>query len=281
MHITTSDPQGTRIHTQKKIKGNGKFITKSITISDFSKIEISTAVEINYSQTPNTGFLEFTIDENLWEYYDIYTKDSVLYIKVTIDEYLKNGVYLRIMPKKSVITVSSEQLEQMNITGRSNINFCTPFISKLLNVRIRGSGNLMANKHPVQIENFNIAVGGSGSARLAGNIQQANIQIRGSGGVIFAGAIQQTVVQIGGSGNVQLSGTIQQANMQIRGSGSVKALESKIAQLQVEVAGSGNVEVHVTDHLDINLRGSGSVRFKGDPHPLTTNLRGSGKIKKL
>jgi hypothetical protein len=223
----------------KDIKGNGKLVTKSISISNFSKIEIETYFEINYSQGTNTGNLEFTIDENLWEHYDIHTKGDVLCLKCK-QGFNKTGFTLK--PTKSLITVSSEQLEKIEIAGSSKFNFCTAFASEELEIEIAGSGKVFADKHPVKVEELEI--------------------------------------EIAGSGNVQLTGAVQTGKIQIAGSGNVNALNCKIARLSAEIAGSGRVEASVTDKLNADIAGSGSVTYKGNPD-VTPNIAGSGKVKKL
>jgi hypothetical protein len=222
----------------KEIKGNGKLITKTINISNFSKVEIETRVEVNYSQKNHTGNLEVTVDENLFEYYDFYTKGSVLHLKLK-EEY-RNKIQPN--PTKCLITVSSEQLESIELAGSSKFHFTTAFSSEKLNISLAGSGQIMANKHSVNIEECNVEIAGSGSVELAGNIEQGDIEIAGSG--------------------------------------SVKALDCKFAQLAVEIAGSGNVEAHVINKLDVEIAGSGNVNFKGDPD-VKTDIAGSGKVKKI
>ncbi|MCL2290260.1 MAG: DUF2807 domain-containing protein [Bacteroidetes bacterium] len=223
----------------KEIKGNGKLTTQSIPISNFSKIEVETFVEIDYSQGRNTGNLEFTVDNNLLEYYDIYTENDVLRIQLK-NEY-KNKHNLK--PSKSLLKVSSDQLEKISIAGGSKVNFCTNFTSKKLNIELAGSAKILANKYSVNITNLK--------------------------------------ADIAGSASVQLNGTIQKADVSIAGSGSVKALDCKIAQLQADIAGSGNVEAHVTDTLIASIAGSGKVRYKGNPSTIKPSVAGSGKVVKL
>jgi hypothetical protein len=222
----------------KEIKGDGKMITKTINISDFSKVEIETYTEVNYSQGKNTGKLKITVDQNLWEYYDIFTKDDVLSIKLKKEH--KEKVNLR--PTKCLITISSEQLESIELAGSGKFNFCTAFKAPELNIDLAGSGKIFAHKYPV-------------------NIMECNIEIAGSG-------------------NVELTGNIAEGNIEIAGSGNVKALDCKFKQLNVEIAGSGNVEANVIDTLDVEIAGSGNVNFKGNP-TVSTDIAGSGKVKKL
>jgi hypothetical protein len=222
----------------KDIKGDGNLITQSIPISKFSKVEIETKVEINYSQGKDTEKLEFTVDKNLLEYYDIFSKGDVLYIKLK-EEY-KNKISPN--PTKSLITVSSEHLEEIEIAGSSIFNFCSAFTSKKLSIDLAGSCKVFAKKFPVTIEDCDI--------------------------------------DMAGSCQVHLSGTIQTAEIDLAGSGSVKALDCEIEKLSVDIAGSGSVEAFVTKKLDVEIAGSGIVSFKGDPK-VTSDIAGSGKVKKL
>jgi len=252
-------PNALLAQRNKEIKGNGKLITKSIPISNFSKIEIETCVVVDFSQGKNTGSLEFIVDNNLLEYYDIYTKKDVLHIELK-EEYKSKRFWLN--PTKCLITVSSEQLENIEIAGGSKVNFCTDFTSKKLDIGLAGSAKIFANKYPVNIENCKVSIAGSGSTRLMGDIHLAR-------------------VDIAGSGSAQFEGTIQQANISIAGSGKVKALDCEIKQLRADVAGSGNVEAHVTDTLTASVAGSGRVQFKGNPDIINSSVAGSGKVRKL
>jgi len=221
----------------KDIKGDGNLVTKSIPVSKFSKIEIETNVEVNFSQAPNKGSLEFTVDKNLWDFYDIYTKSDILYIKLK-DPKDKN----RPNPTKSVIVVSSEKLEEIEIAGSSVFNFCTAFTADKLSLDLAGSCKIVANKFPVTIEDC--------SFDMAGSCQ------------------------------VYLKGTVQQADIDLAGSGSVKALDCKFDKLSVEIAGSGSVEAFVSKKLDVEIAGSGVVTYKGSPQ-VSSDIAGSGKVKKL
>jgi len=220
----------------KEIKGNGKMETKSISISNFSIIEIETSVEINYSQEKNKGSLEFTVDENLFEYYNIHTNNGVLYIELK-KEY-RNKFHLK--PTKTMITLSSEHLYKIDIAGGCKINFCTPYISKELKVDIAGSGNIVANKFPVKIEELKIDIAGSGNVYLLGAVQKAAIDIAGSGDVYALECkIANLSVDIAGSGNVEAHVT-DKLNADIAGSGNVKFKGEPV--VTTDIAGSGKVK---------------------------------------
>ena len=217
-------------------KGNGELVTKSIDISDFSKIEIETRVKIDYSQEKNKGNLEFTIDDNLLEYYNIYTKNDVLYIKLK-DKY-RNKTHPN--PTKSLITVSSEQLKKIDIEGSADVHFNTAFISKKLCVDIAGNGNIFANEYPVQIEDCKVDIAGSGNACFTGAIQKARIEIAGNGNVKALDCdIAQLYISIAGSGDIEAAVT-DKLDISIAGSGSVK-YRGNPKEIESSVAGSGKI----------------------------------------
>jgi hypothetical protein len=274
----------------KDIKGNGKLITKSIPISNFSKVVVRTPVEINYSQGKNTGNIEFTVDNNLLDYYDIFTEGEVLNIKIK-DKYkseyhdlIKGGYrqeFCELKPTKCLITVSSEQLQSVEIKGNSTFNFCSAFTSNELTMELLGQGKILANKYPMHIEDCKIRIRGSGNMQLSGTIQQTDIEITGRGKLKALNCeITKLNSRIRGSGNAQFSGTIQQADVDITGSGQVKALDCKIAKLCSSIRGSGDMKVYISDILNVKIVGSGKVKYKGNPD-ITSNIVGSGRVVKL
>ena len=220
----------------KDIKGNGNLVTETKTISDFNKIEIETDVDVNYSQEKNTGKLDFTIDKNLLDYYDIYSKDNVLHIKLK-EQYRKN---IKLQPTKSEITISSDYLNEIEVAGSSKFVFCTPFTSDKLHIEIAGSGKVFANKFPVKINECIIELAGSGEFLLLGSIQKAKLEFAGSGQVSA------------------LDCTIAQLSVDLAGSGHVKAHVTET--LDVEIAGSGSVFYKGNPTINTDISGSGKVK---------------------
>jgi hypothetical protein len=219
----------------KEIKGNGNLVTQSIPVSNFSKIEIETYAIVDYSQKKNTGNVEFTVDDNLLEYYDIYTKGDLLIIK------RKKEFKNKIEPKPTTIllTVSAEQLSDISIAGSAKVNFCTAFTADDLNIEIAGSGKIIMDKYPVNISGCNIEIAGSGGVQLSGNINEANIEMAGSSSVKALDCeINKLAVEIAGSATVEATVT-DKLNVEIAGSGKVNYRGNP--KVETDIAGSGKV----------------------------------------
>ena len=108
------------------------------------------------------------------------------------------------------------------------------------------------------------------------------VQIDGSGNVnIPEWAFDALDLEINGSGDIQANGTAEILDVRLDGSGNINCADLTAHAANVVVNGSGSVKIDVTDSLEIDISGSGSVRYSGNPSSLQTSISGSGSIKKI
>jgi hypothetical protein len=107
----------------------------------------------------------------------------------------------------------------------------------------------------------------------------AGVSIAGSGDITVTGVEAGSFdVEISGSGRVEPIGTTDTLVLDISGSGKYVGSGMVAAAGTVVISGSGKAVVNVTDVLDVDVNGSGSVKYIGDPS-LTTSISGSGNIQ--
>ena len=266
----------------KEVKGNGKFVTKEIKVAPFESIRISDGfkkdvgfkefidilynafrngtggsvegMKVSYSQTLGEAALSVTIDENLFPYLEITSSGGVLIVDTEV------GV--KIKPNKLEIAASSANLKEVKISGSVDFGIATPLSVDNLSIIISGSGNIVM-PHPVRVDTYRISVSGSGNLN-AGDLVCSKIS--GS---------------ISGSGNFNLTGEAEEAKFSISGSGDVNALGLKTKKAEVSVSGSGDINVYATEALNVQIAGSGDIKYKGNPTSLQLNSSGSGSVKKV
>ena len=73
-------------------------------------------------------------------------------------------------------------------------------------------------------------------------------------------------------------GTADDLDVIIRGSGDVKAFDLEVIRANVNVGGSGDVELNVTEFLEVTINGSGDVFFEGNPQ-VDVTINGSGDVR--
>jgi hypothetical protein len=104
------------------------------------------------------------------------------------------------------------------------------------------------------------------------------VAVAGSGEVTATGVVAGSLdVDISGSGRVEPTGSAGTLIVEISGSGRYlgEALEAPVGT--VRVSGSGEAVVNVTDDLDVDISGSGAVRYIGEP-VVSESISGSGDI---
>lgn len=109
----------------------------------------------------------------------------------------------------------------------------------------------------------------------------SGLMISGSGTVTAAKITAASLaVVISGSGKVTVGGTVENQDLTISGSGDYQAkdLQTKIAS--TKISGSGDATVTVSDRLDAQVSGSGTLTYYGNPPQVSQQVGGSGRVTK-
>lgn len=179
--------------------------------------EIGIAVHADVFYTQGSGH-QIKIEGRSQDVEDLITevKDGLLQIR---------HERFRVRREKLTITIISEELE---------------------GVRISGSAKFMAEE-PVTSEEMELAVSGSGGVMF----DRLNSE--------------EVEAKISGSGYVELSGAADEMETKISGSGKILAEDFKVSECSAVISGSGNCTIWVTEELDAKISGSGNVYYRGDP----------------
>lgn len=159
------------------------------------------------------------------------------------------GQHLNISLKKGSSISSNHGIElQMNARTLKSVN-------------LRGSGDVFL-ENISSVEGLSLAVYGSGDIKA--NVNSENLSAR-----------------VTGSGDIELSGETANFHISINGSGDVSALDLTATRATAEINGSGDAKLFVTEALNVEIAGSGTVRYKGPAEKIHSNIRGSGSVKRI
>ncbi len=127
---------------------------------------------------------------------------------------------------------------------------------------IVGSGEILINDFSSN-EDVYIGIIGSGDIQIDENNGCANL-----------------VIDIEGSGNITAKGgfdDIENLDLEIIGSGSFDGFPVEADQVIIDIVGSGDCSITAIVGLKVDIDGSATVSYKGDP-TIESNISGSGKI---
>ena len=218
----------------KTHRGNGVLTSREINIDDFDEVRISGSTIFNYQQVDADAspYLQFTIDENLMEYVDIYVKRRTLHIS------LNDNLNLSYSPTKFVVDANSFNLKNIHSSGSAKINLLSDITTDRLEFEFSGSGSVTGNK-PIIVNTLSIKSSGSSKASFHGEAQNCTLNISGSGNIIAPNfSTHHLKCSISGSGNVEMHVT-ESINCTISGSGTLTY--SGNPTITQKISGSGRI----------------------------------------
>ena len=179
-------------------EGNGNIVTRDIDVAAFKEISMILPATVNYKVADDYS-CRVTLDENLFEWVDIYLKGDCLRV-----EMVKTFQQSDVKPTKFLIELTAPTLEEISIVGSGDFNFVTPYEAKELKIKLTGSGDLLSKELLADYMDVSIA----GSGQMVCEHLQAN-------------RLRASVV---GSGDVIIKdGKVKKANLSVAGSGSIEA----------------------------------------------------------
>ncbi len=181
---------------------------------------------------------------------------------------------------KITVYITVPNIEAVSVSGSGDIIGESTIRTNDLELNVSGSGSLS-----LEVEasgDLDASVSGSGDMNVKGHFESFEGDVSGSGRVVLDARIDETAdFSISGSGKVEASGEADEVKAHISGSGKVLAANLETQRCQVRISGSGDVEINVSDELDANISGSGSVSYRGSPKKINSHAAGSGKVRKI
>lgn len=167
----------------------------------------------------------------------------------------------------------------VNVSGVGLVGYAdlpTVYIKVPMDAHVSGGGALFGTVGATNSLDF--SHGGCGSWTVANVAGEAEVNIGGSGDVTM-GSAGDAQVNIGGSGSFKAT-TVKKLEANIGGNGDIN-IDRVDGDASVNIGGSGNVAVSdgQVPNLDINIAGSGDVRFGGEAHDVSISIVGSGDVR--
>jgi len=147
--------------------------------------------------------------------------------------------------------------DEFKFKGR-NISKVTITFKKLEEIDIKGISGLTSTS-PIEADEFRIDISGTGDVTLQLNAKKAH-------------------VDISGAGKLTLTGSADVLDMDISGAGDVTADDFKVKVCNTDISGSGHCSVNVTEVLNSNISGSGSVSYKNPPPTINKDISVMGSV---
>ena len=231
------------------IKGSGNLKTESFDFSDFTRVDVSSAFEVEIVQSGSYS-VSITADDNLFDHIAVSKQGTTLKI------YLKTAQYVA-TTKRAEITMP--QLRSLDLSGAT-----------------RGTVSGFSST-----ENLDIEVSGASSLDLA-DISASDVKFDASGASKVTGDITagDTDFDISGASTAQLEGSANDIVVDASGASRVRLADFTVNNADVRLSGASTGTVNMAGRLDANLGGASKLSYIGEPTMGTINTSGSSTLSK-
>ena len=278
----------------KSYTGSSNYITKQVAeAGDFQKIRLGGSADVEYRQVATgSGGVEIYSPDNLIDLLEVKVVGNVLDIRYKENVTIKGN-------RRPKIIASSSGLKNISSSGSGNIEIKSPLNGNDLEIALAGSGSLKGEVFDFETISVNMAgsgymtldrltcdqlgsnVSGSGYMDVAtADAKSTAINIAGSGNVTLARlTCDLCKAAISGSGSIKVTGTARLANFKVSGSGGINAGKLIADEVTAMVSGSGSITCHAVEVMEGDMKGSGIIRYRGDPKQVSTYGRSGTIIK--
>lgn len=124
-----------------------------------------------------------------------------------------------------------------------------------------------------------VSISSSGNIETGPNFENVvfDFELSGSGNLTHFTTTELISGVLSGSGNAYIGGSASRQEITLNGSGSFFGFDQPSEKSSLRLSGSGNAEVRLTDSLQAQILGSGSVFYKGSPE-VERSGAGSGSV---
>ncbi|MFY7999084.1 MAG: head GIN domain-containing protein [Candidatus Kapaibacteriota bacterium] len=112
------------------------------------------------------------------------------------------------------------------------------------------------------------------------NNDKLSISTSGAGSVKASVKTGKLSVETSGAGNVDISGSANTLDVETSGAAEIKARDLQVKNARIEVSGAGDVEVRVSEELNVSVSGAGDIRYYGNPKTVSKEVSGAGSVSK-
>lgn len=122
---------------------------------------------------------------------------------------------------------------------------------------------------------------GNSNITLKGTTSGVKLEmnIKGLGSVIAEDLRYDEVdIDVAGKAELNLRGLVNYIDYDIKGQANINASELVAQKVKCSIAGNGNIEVNTIQQLDVEIKGTGDVKYLGNPPIINQKILGNGSV---
>jgi len=230
------------------VRPTGDVITEIFEVDDFTNFSIGGAFDVTFRYAEDHE-IQIEMAENLFDYIEVSVSRGALSIRI------RSGVGINFGNHQPQITIYAPFIDSVTLSGSTTATDWDTITASSFSIETSGSSQMVIE---VSAEELNIAA--SGSADITADLTTDELNITASG-----------------SSSIELAGVASIIDLNLSGSNTISAFELQAEEVEIQASGSTQVEIAVSEQLNVIARGSSRVQYIGNP-VVTQETSGSATI---
>ena len=232
------------------VKGSGNLDTQEFNFSDFARVEVGYAFEVEITQSSSYS-VSITADDNLFDYILVSKQGTTLKIR------LEPALHYAFTTLQAKITMP--QLYGLALSGATRGTVSGFSSTENLDVEMSGASSLDL----VGISAGDVKCEVSGASKVTGDIIAADADF-----------------DVSGASTVQLEGLAIDIVVDASGASRVKLAAFLVNNADVTLSGASSSTVNLDGRLDADLSGASKLEYIGEPTMGSMNTSGASSLSK-
>ncbi|HEY31798.1 MAG TPA: DUF2807 domain-containing protein [Dehalococcoidia bacterium] len=230
------------------VTGSGILVTEDMDFSDFTRVEVGHAFEVEIVQSDQYS-VSITADDNLFEYIRVSQQGSTLKIGVRPTVMFRSATYRAEITMPQLCSLELSGATEGTVSGFESVED--------LDIEVSGASSL-------DIEDM-----------VAGDMA---FDISGASTVVGEVTAGDTRFDISGASTVRLRGSADDIVLDLSGASHVEMVEFPVNSADVDFSGASSGTVHVDGRLDVELSGASSLTYLGDATLVDVDISGASSL---
>lgn len=112
-------------------------------------------------------------------------------------------------------------------------------------------------------------------------VDEMDLDCSGATDVEMKLAAKELDLDFSGASHVDMFGSAGEVSLDLSGASDLDALEFEVDELEADISGASHAQVFVKSELSVDLSGAASLKYKGEPRLVETDVSGAANLKKL
>lgn len=245
-------------------------VSENRNVSNFSKLQASTGIEVFYTVSDNISVKVETDDQENLKYIKTEVENGTLKLYVETKDYKSKEKNKKRSRGKNVSWVNGIEFTMLKITVSG---------PDLEAIKASSSATIKVENDNTST-NLDIVVSSSGS--ISGNFNCTNLSIDASSSGDFSGKVNTTSVAIesSSSSDVNLSGKATKIEAKASSSSTCNLKDFIAESASIKASSSADVTISVSKYLEAKASSSASIRYYGNPSQVIKEESSSGSVSK-